>query len=239
MFNDYKFHPSSLGLLMTESRTKEAIGETTKAHLIECFIEKVFGRTKDVTNKYIEKGLLAEEDSIDLYSLVKGAYFEKNKATISNDFFVGTPDLYVGSSIQEAQIIIDLKTNWDIFTFFSTFHKSVDKKYYWQLQAYMDLTGAKLAKLVYCLVDTPLKLIEDEKRKLMYKMGVIDPEHNQEYLDACARIEKNGTYSLDIPQEKRYIEFTVPREQKHIDQAHERVIECRTFLNELYKTHSA
>lgn len=237
MFSSYLFHPSSLGLLMTDSRTKDPLGETCKAHLMECYVSKKYDRYKDVTNKYIEKGLLAEEDSIDLYSLVKGSYFEKNKETIENEYFVGTPDLFVGTSIREAQIIIDLKTNWDIFTFFQVMHKSMDKKYYWQLQAYMDLTGAKIGKLVYCLVDTPLKLIEDEKRKLMYNMGVIDAETNEEYQKACERIQKNGIYSLDIPKEERYIEFTIPRDQDRIEEAHERVKVCREFLNEFSTKH--
>ena len=222
---------------MTESRVKDQLGETCKNHLMECYVSKKYDRHKDVTNKYIEKGLLAEEDSIDLYSLVKGAYFEKNKETIENDYFVGTPDLFVGRpAIREAQIIIDLKTSWDIFTFFQSMAKPMDKKYYWQLQAYMDLTGAKMAKLVYCLVDTPLKLIEDEKRKLIYTMGVIDPEADEAYIEACKRVEKNGTYSLDIPKEDRYIEFSVPRNDEHIQQAHERVIECREFLNQFLIT---
>jgi len=217
---------------MTESRTKEQLGETCKSHLMECYISKKYDRYRDITNKYIEKGLLAEEDSIDLYSLVKGAYFEKNKETIENDFFVGTPDLFVGTSIREASIIIDLKTSWNIFTFFESMSKPMDKKYYWQLQAYMDLTGAKIAKLVYCLVDTPLKLIMDEKKKLMYSMAVIDPENDENYLKACERVERNGTVSLDIPAEERYIEFTVPRDQERIDEAHEKIKLCREFLNE-------
>lgn len=234
-FDDYKFHPSSLGLIMTDSRTKDPLGETCKNHLMECYVAKKYDRYKDVTNKYIEKGLLAEEDSIDLYSLVKGAYFEKNKEVIENDFFIGTPDLFVGDSITNAQIIIDLKTNWDIFTFFQVIAKSMDKRYFWQLQAYMDLTGAKVGKLVYCLVDTPLKLIEDEKNKLKWTMGVIDPEVNEAYIKACERIQKNGTYSLDIPKEERYIEFTIPRDQERIDEAHERVKLCREFLNRFLK----
>ena len=47
-FDSYKFHPSSLGLIMTESRTKEPIGETAKAHLLQCWIEEKYGRRKDI-----------------------------------------------------------------------------------------------------------------------------------------------------------------------------------------------
>ncbi len=50
MFSDYKFHPSSLGLLMTESRTKDQWGETAKSYMLECYVERKYGRVKDITN---------------------------------------------------------------------------------------------------------------------------------------------------------------------------------------------
>jgi hypothetical protein len=228
MFDDYKFHPSSLGLIMTGSRTKEELGETAKAHLMECYVGRKYGRRKDVTNKFIEKGLLAEEDSLDLYALVKDQLFVKNQETIENSYFIGTPDIIVG----ESEIVIDIKTSWDIFTFFSTIHKPINKDYYWQLQAYMDLIGARSAKLVYCLVNTPFKLIEDQKKKLMWTMGVIDPETDEAYLKACDMVDKNSNYD-DIPMEDRYMEFPIERDQDAIDKAHERVEYCRNFLNQL------
>jgi hypothetical protein len=226
MFDDYKFHPSSLGLIMTESRTKEELGETAKSHLIECYVSKKYGRNKDVTNKFIEKGLLAEEDSFDLYTLVKDKLFIKNEKTFENDFFVGTPDIVDGN------LIVDIKTSWDLFTFFSVMGKSINKMYYWQLQSYMDLTGANEAKLVYCLVNTPFKLVEDQKKKLMWTMGVIDPEADDAYLKACEQVDKNSIYD-DIPIENKYIEFSIARDQSAIDKSHERVKFCRNFLNQL------
>lgn len=232
MFDDYRFHPSSLGLIMTESRTKDQFGETCKAHLLECYVNKKYGRFKDVTNQFIEKGIAAEEDSIDLYSVVKKHVFVKNTETLSNDFFVGTPDLYLGPSMREAQVVIDLKTSWDIFTFFGVMAKNLDKRYYWQLQAYMDLTGAKEARLVYCLVNTPFKLVEDQKKKLLWTMAVIDPDTDEAYQKACEMVERNAIYD-DIPQSDRYIEFLIERNQADIDKAHDRVIECREFLNQL------
>jgi len=225
-FDNYLFHPSSLGLIMTESRTKDKFGETCKAHLMECFVSQVYGRHKDITNKYIEKGLVAEEDSLDLYSVVKKELFVKNTETIRNEYFIGTPDIML------PDLIIDLKTSWDIFTFHAVLAKALDKRYYWQLQAYMDLTGAPKAKLVYCLVNTPLKLIEDAKKKLMWTMAVIDPDTDEAYQKACEQVEKNSIYD-DIPMEKRYIEETIERDQDAIDKAHERVKECREFLNQL------
>lgn len=224
-FDNYLFHPSSLGKIMTESRTKELIGETAKKHLVECYVSHVYGRHKDVTNAYIEKGLMAEEDSLDLYTLVKDQLFVKNTEYFKNDWFIGTPDIITEDTV------IDIKTSWDIFTFFAQTVKALDKDYYWQLQAYMDLTGKRSAKLVYCLVSTPLKLIEDQKKKLLWTMGVIDQETDADYQKACEEVEKNSIYD-DIDMEKRYIEMTIERDDKAIYQAHERVALCRTILNE-------
>lgn len=233
-FNDYKFHPSQLGLIMTEARTKDPFSETCKKHLIECWVNVRYGRTRNFSNKFMEKGTLAEEDSIDLYSLVKGKYFEKNKVQIDNEYFIGMPDLYEGESILKADVIIDLKTSWDIFTFYEVMLKPINKMYFWQLQAYMDMTGAHTAKLCYCLVNTPLKLMLDEQKKLQWTMGVIDPELDEAYQMACKEIEKNSVFD-DIPPSERYIEFTIERDQEAIDEAHDKVIACRSFLNGIDK----
>lgn len=235
LFSEYKFHPSQLGYIMTEARSKgDPFSETCKKHLIECWVNMRYGRTRNFSTKFMEKGTLAEEDSIDLYSLVKGKYYEKNKTSIDNDFFIGMPDLFEGESILKADVIIDIKTSWDIFTFYEVMLKPINKMYFWQLQAYMDMTGAQTAKLCYCLVNTPLKLMLDEQKKLQWNMAVIDPELDDAYQMAAKEIEKNCIFD-DIPPEQRYIEFTVKRDQEAIDEAHQKVIDCRSFLNGIDK----
>lgn len=230
-WNDYKFHPSSLGAIMTDGRGKsEGLGETCKNHLLECWVAEKYGRERELDNKYIKKGLMVEEDSITLYSRVNKRFFTKNDEQISNDYLIGTPDLFVGPSIKEASEIIDLKSSWDIFTFFHVLTKTVNKMYYWQLQGYMDLTGAQLARLCYCLVDTPLVLIEDQKRRLLWEMGG-GTELNPLYIEACEKIDKAMTFS-DIPIQDRFIEFVVKRNQEDIDKAHARANECRIWLSE-------
>jgi len=80
----------------------------------------------------------------------------------------------------------------------------------------MDLTGKDSAKLVYVLVNTPEKLIEDAKKKAYWRLGVIDTETDLAFLDACKEIEMNSIFD-DIPREKRYIEFEIARDQEAID----------------------
>ena len=152
---------------MTQPRAKgEELSETCKTYLTEVYVNERFKRRKEISNRYIEKGLAVEEDSITLYSRVKKVPFFKNEQRFSNDYIIGTPD-HVG------EFVLDIKSSWDIFTFTNTTREDLNKNYYWQLQGYMALTGKREARLAYCLVDTPDQLIEDEKRKLAWKMGLI------------------------------------------------------------------
>jgi hypothetical protein len=229
---DYKFHPSSLSKIMTDSRTKDPLGETCLKHLAECWVEQRYKRRKDYSNKYMEKGKAVEEDAITLYSRVTKTFYLKNKEVVTNDFFTGTPDLFTGKSVREATDIKDIKCSWDIHTFYHNLLASTKKQYFWQLQGYMDLTGAKTASLVYVLINTPDKLVMDERKRLAWRMGVSDENVDQDYIDALEQLEKNMNFD-DIPLEERYIEIAVPRDQEAIDKAHKRVNECRVFLEGL------
>ena len=235
--NEILFRCSSLGYIMTEPRSKsETLSETTKTHLVDKFVSAKYNRENDIQNKYINKGLAVEEDSITLYSRVNKTFFSKNERTLVNDFISGTPDLFVGNEIENAQIIIDIKSSWDIFTFFRTTQDKLNKMYYWQLQGYMALTCAKSARLVYCLVNTPEALIYDEKNKLKWKMGVINPDTDENFIAACDELDKVMKYD-DVPMEERVNEITVERNDADIERLYERVKQCREYMNAfLFKT---
>lgn len=230
-FSNTLFRCSSLGHIMTESRSKtDPLSETTKTHLIDVYVANRYGRQDDIQNKYIEKGLAVEEDSITLYSRIKKDLFLKNEEHLSNEWIKGTPDLYRGEAVKNASCIIDIKSSWDIYTFMRTLTKEVNKMYYWQLQGYMDLTGASSAVLAYCLVDTPQQLIEDEKRRLMWKMGCATDE-NPLFQEACEELQRSMTFG-DIPLSERLIEFNITRNDEDIMKMHARVEQCRKWLNE-------
>lgn len=230
------FRASGIGNLMTEPKLKadkEAgnLSEGAKTNLIDIYVSNKYGRNTDIQNRYISKGLMVEEEGITLYSRVKKNIFFKNEEHLSNQFLKGTPDLFTGKDIHHAESIIDIKCSWDIFTFFRVFTKDINSIYYYQLQAYMALTGAKSAKLAYCLIDTPDTLIQDEKRKLMYKMNCVTNE-SEEYLKACEELEKSMLYP-DIPMKEKLIEFEVLRDDKVIENMYAKIIKARQFLNEL------
>jgi len=223
-FDNYKFHASSIGKIMTESKTKDSLGETCKGHLLECWIGAKYGRYRELENEYVEKGNLVEQDSMTLYSRVTKTFYKKNEQVFENDFIIGTPDI-----IHE-NTIIDLKSSWSIHTFFQVIHKPLNKDYVYQINGYKDIVQVELGKLVYVLVNTPDVLIENQKSKLRYKMGLIDPEANPVYVKACEEIDKNSIFD-DIDIKERYIEFEVPAVD--IVKVYDRIKECRNFLNSL------
>lgn len=235
-FSTTLFRCSSLGHIMTEpkEKTKKDAGdlsESAKTHLMDVYVSRKYGRRTDVFSKYLEKGLAVEEESITLYSRVKKEFFKKNDQHLTNEYIMGSLDLYKGKSILEATRVVDIKSSWDIFTFFRNITKPINKDYYWQLQGYMALTGAKESTLAYCLVNTPELMILDEERKLMYRMNAGTYE-NPEYIEACSELRKLAEYD-DIPMSERVIEFTVERNDEDIERMYKKVQKCRSFLNEL------
>jgi len=235
-FDNLQIRCSSLGHLMVEpkSAADKAAGnlsETAKAHLIDIYVSNKYGRQTDINNKYIDKGLMVEEDGITLYSRFSKTFFKKNESMLSNDFIKGTPDLYTGESIAKADTVIDIKCSWDIFTFYRTYTKEINNLYYWQLQGYMLLTGALSAKLVYCLIDTPEILIDDEKRKLMYKMGAATTEMPL-FIEACNMLDVSMTFK-DIPMKERVLCYDVAINENAKLQICTKVTKAREFLNQL------
>ena len=234
------FRCSSLGHIMTESKSKGDLSETTKAHLCDKFVSAKYGRETDIQSKYLKKGLAVEEDAITLYSLETKTLFKKNEFTLSNRYIVGTPDLFTGSIIHEAQCVIDVKSSWDIFTYFRAHRDKLNKMYYWQIMGYMALTGAQIGKIVYCLVNTPDPLLFDEMNRLKWKMGVLNEDTDEVYQQAFKELERLAKYE-DIPRSERIHEIVVDRNDADIERIYERVKECRKWMNEnLFKTlHSA
>ncbi|CAL1518160.1 hypothetical protein [Chitinophaga sp. MM2321] len=235
-FSKTLFRSSSIGHIMTEPQSKAAkdrgeLSEGAKTHLIDVYVSRKYGRQTDIFSKYLEKGLAVEEDSITLFSRVKRKYYKKNETHLKNDFIMGTPDLYEGVSINEASLIVDIKSSWDIFTFFRNLTKPINKDYYWQLMAYMALTGAKKATLAYCLVNTPELMIVDEERKLMYRMNAGTTE-NPLYIEACEKLRQLSIYD-DIPMNRKIIEFSIDRNDEEIERIYSKVKKCREYLNEL------
>lgn len=239
----FKARCSRLGQIMTNPRSKtETLSETTKTYLTEWILEKKYGRRKEFSNKYLEKGLDTEQDGFQLIQnqLFKGIFLPKNKELFENNHFVGTPDVII------SDIVIDNKSSWSLFTFPIGETTITEKQYLYQLNGYMDLTGTQKAMLCYTLNDTPSHLVEDEIWKYKRSQNIIDLPDEKAY-----EIVKNNVYTrqglmnckylfgsidtsdfVEIPEEKRIVKFDIERDDKIVDEMWERVALCNDWIIE-------
>lgn len=225
MFDKQLFRCSALGRLMTNDRSGKKMGETAKSYLQELYMEVKFGIRKDVLSKFISKGLMVEESAIALLSKVHGDFYTKNDEWFSNQYISGTPDI-----IQDG-IIRDIKSSWDANTFPMFETELPNKHYFYQMQGYMWLTDCEIAYVDYVLIDTPDQLIEDEKRRTAWKMGLLD-DVSPEYLEACEQIDKTHRFS-QIPDELRVKSFEIKRDEDVIESMKSRILEAREYLKSL------
>jgi len=194
--------------------------QTLKTYCETWFKEQLYKRRKEFSNKYTEKGLIVEDNSIDFYAEEKGfAMLLKNEDSFEDDFFTGTPDIILPN------MVVDIKSSWDAFTF-PLFDDKVPDAYYWQAQVYMHLTGKHKFELAYILMDTPGHLIEKEAYYHCSNLGYdFDERTLNEFTDKMTfgKVENKlrmKTYQIEYDAEK--IEFLK-----------DRVLICRKYIKEL------
>jgi hypothetical protein len=218
-----KIRCSSIGKIMTNPKTKgETLSQTTKTYLQELAVQEVYGIRKEFSSRYTDKGNEVEELSIALCNDVLNlGFIYKNEEHFENDWISGTPD------VNTDEILLDVKSSWDAttFPFFDTELKNKD--YLYQLQGYLWLTNKTEALLCYCLIDTPLQIVEDEIRREHWKASLIE-----ESLDLRAFVQSKHTFA-HIPKEKRLKTFKIVKDDVIIENIKTRIEECREYYNEL------
>jgi hypothetical protein len=211
---------------LSQSIESAEISEGCKTHLMDVWIANEFGRTtRDIKSKYIEKGIEMEDAGLIAYGIVKGWVPEKCTERKDDGFIMGEIDYFKGDTIY------DNKSSWDIWTFYKNV-KYLDapnsNPYFWNMQGYMRLWDKPKSKVVYTLLDTPAKLIENEKKRITY-----DFTGSEEMLiEALAEVEKNLIYS-DIPIDRRIIEINIDRDEDAIKKIPLVVKACRNYLNNI------
>jgi len=222
--NTFKVRCSALGKVMTSPRSKsEILSQTAKTYVEEQVLLAKYGIVKTFNSRYTDKGNLVEDESIKLASeVLELGFILKNDEHFSNDWVTGTPD------VNTASLILDVKSSWDAttFPFFAT--EIPTKDYYYQLQGYMWLTGKQKSLLVYCLVNTPLDMVQDEIRRAHWNANLLE-----ESLDLIDEVQKRHNFD-HIPDNRRVKVFEVERDDEVIEQITERVELCREYYETLY-----
>jgi hypothetical protein len=167
-----KFRASSLGKLMTSSRTKgEALSQTAKSYIIQKAKEDFFEYRSELNSKYITKGLSQEQDSINLLNLVRLEDYKKNEERVENEWLTGCCDIITDTSI------IDIKTSWSLDTFPATTYELKDlSDYEWQGRAYMWLYDMPSFELCYVMVTTAPEIMGEYENGALHYVDHIAPE---------------------------------------------------------------
>jgi hypothetical protein len=148
---------SSLGLLMTEPKTKAEgpLSVGAKTAIRKLAAQELFGVDFEVSAKVLEKGNEVEPASLELLNTVRGLSLVKNTERRNDGFITGECDLFD----QARNCGHDLKSSWSVATFPIAQVDCEDKLYEWQMRGYMKLWNAPRWEVNYCLVDTPERLI--------------------------------------------------------------------------------
>lgn len=166
-----KWHPSSIGKIMTNARSKsEILSETAKSYIKSVAKQDFFGYNVDLNNKYVIKGQEQEQDSINLLNAVRMTSYVKNDKRLINDIMTGECDILLDNHI------IDIKTSWSLETFPALAEDGMNKDYEWQLRAYMYLYDRPTAELIYCMVTTNDDLLSQWDNLSLHRVDHIDPD---------------------------------------------------------------
>lgn len=220
-------------------KNDEPLPQTAKSYLKKYYAFLKYGKWSailDKGNKFVNKGKLAEEDSIDLISRLDKILLKKNEERLENDFLTGVPDIFLGDDILKAEYVYDVKTSWDIETFFDNLDKELNPLYWWQMQGYLALTDCQHGEVSYCLVNTPATILEGEKYALLRRFDVVS-EDDPRFRQAEKELINNMTFD-DIPMESRRLKFLVKRDDEAIERIYKRVNLCRQYLQQLQELHT-
>jgi hypothetical protein len=229
-------------LVMKDEKTKEILlSDTCIDYLLDAYAERKWG-TLPVDKEFmeiqqIEKGKLAEDDSLTLLSIVDGLVYCKNEERIENDFLSGIPDVFLGEEIMSARLIIDAKSCFDHPGFLKKIGQPLENGWEEQVQGYCDITGAKEGWIAHCLPNMPESMMLEYKRKLLFKMNVIS-EESPAFKKVWAKFERSMIFDR-IPPQMRVSKVPVDTfTQIRRQQVYDRVKVCREWLwkfDEMYQ----
>jgi len=154
------FRASALSAIMTDGKGKDELSVGAKTYVTKLAKEMIYGYDEKVSSKYMDKGLIVEDESIDLYNAVHLTSHAKNTERKTNAWITGEADIVADDRI------IDIKSSWCLTTFPVLADQGRDIGYEWQLRAYMMLWDKPRADIAYCLVSTPDDLIGWENKQL-------------------------------------------------------------------------
>lgn len=213
-----------MGALIEKRDQKPKLSEGAKTYLKTWIQEQLYGRRKEFSSKYTEKGNTVELAAIHYLrdELNKGQFFDRYRGKRKEDAdFTGTCD------VEEPKDIWDIKAAYTCFSH-PLFDEDLKTKIYQdQGQVYMELYDKPRACFAYVLMTLPEELIEHEAYVEARKLGLRD--YNEEIYNKVAAYH---TYD-DLPAHLRIKTFWIERDEKRIEVIRKCVEMSRNYIDEL------
>ena len=215
------------------------------SHLDEVFRNVFWKRKRDLTNKFLEKGLLTEQDVLNLSSKSDNDFYIANKESFETNFIRGKWDNYKDK-------VRDVKSNYDLKSFdeadLTTLYKSQLNGYSVMLKEMYNLNYYPIGELIYGLVNNPLHQIQNEINRQFYSLG--NPsDDNDKWIETKRQIERNMIFDIskfkkeypyyhfenvtldfDIPEILRVKKFEVLTAENDNQNIKRRVLMSRIYL---------
>lgn len=222
--NEFVIRCHAIALIMTEPRSGKGLSVTCLDYVHKWIKSQpeFYNRVHQIDNKYLEKGLYCEPESIVFANRYYGwGGVEKNTIKGISEYIMGECDLLLPHTVD------DIKNSWSDDTFPLFAKELPDVRYWWQMQGYMLLYNRKLASVIYTLMDAPDYMIEKEAWRQAREIGMeeLEEEFYQE-------VKRNMTYS-NFPDHLRVKRFFIHFDPEVIQRIIQRVIEIRLYIKNL------
>lgn len=228
--NTFRARCSGISIILSEPRSKSdsimGLSKTCITHVHEWIKSQpeFYGKSKGFKNKYTEKGILLEPESIK-YAASQLAWgeVEKNTVRLCNDYLEGETDIY----LPKLELVADIKNSWsqDTFPIFDV--KIPITGYDDQLKGYCELWNVEKGLLIYTLMDAPEHMIDKAARHRQYELGMDDLE-----MELYESVKSDMTYS-QFPDRLRIKTFQVGRDNQRMQKVADKVEQINKYIKTL------
>ena len=200
--------------LIAQRDSDDVLPTGATSHLDEVFRSVFWKRKRDLSNKFLEKGLLTEQDILNIAGKVDNDFYLANQESFETDFIKGKWDNFKDK-------VRDVKSNYDLKSFeeadLSTLYKSQLNGYSVMLKEMHQLDHYPIGELIYGLVNNPLHHINNEITRQFYALGNPNDD-NDKWIETKRQIERNMIFDIkkfkdEYPHyhfENKNLDFDIP-----------------------------
>lgn len=192
-----------------ESALRKSLSEGAKTFLVDLAKQGVYGYQEEITSKYLTKGIVCEQQSIDLYNAVNFTSLQKNAERREDGLLTGECDLIVPGAFG-----VDVKTSWSLATFPVLVEDCDTNDYEYQARGYMRLWDVPEWRIAFCLVSTPDDLVGYEQPEL----------HSVDHIPENMKVTEI-VYKRDMAIEEKIVAKCKAAQSFYVD-AVRRIMEC-------------